>query len=218
MGLLGDWVRSKRMKDPVRGILQVTASTYPPDDASSANFSVNGVVSADGIPPTAVEHAGIARTRKWPRAGQTLPVTVDRADPTRLSIEWDEVPDSWDTARQNAEALAAAMQAGGGVTTTVTNVGGTTIDARGVPGLRDEVLKLATSGGSPEQIVDALRAHGIQVPDGAVPIVQAAGAAPPAATEEDPAERLRRLEGLRRDGLVTTEEYEAQRRRILGEL
>lgn len=215
MGLIGDWVKSKRMKDPVRGVLQVTASTYPPDDATSGNFSINGVVSADGIPPTAVEHAGIARTRKWPRSGQTLPVTVDRADPTRLSIEWDEVPDSWETARQNAEALAASMQAQGGVTTTVTNLGGTTIDARGIPGLRDEVMKLATSGGSPAQIVDALRAHGIQVPDGTP--VFTAGAQPPS-EEEDPAERLKRLEALKRDGLVTEEEYAAQRARILGEL
>jgi hypothetical protein len=228
MGLIGDWVRSKRMKDPVRGVLQVTASTYPPDDATSANFSINGVVSADGIPPTAVEHAGIARTRKWPRSGQNLPVTVDRADPTRIQIEWDEVPDSWDTARQNAEALAASLRGGqapaqgqapGGVHVDVTTLPGMTIDARGVPGLREEVVELATSGGTPEQIMDALRAHGIQVPDGAASMIGMTAGVPPAPQgAEDPAERLRRLEELERQGLITAEEHEAQRVRILGEL
>jgi len=110
MGLIGDWFRSKNMKDPVRGTLQVTASSYPPDSATSANFSLNGVVSGDGIPPTAVEHAGIAKTRKWPHAGQQLPVVVDRADPMRIDIQWDELADSWDTARQGAQALAAQMR------------------------------------------------------------------------------------------------------------
>src|SRR5690349_21778689 len=105
MGLIGDWMKAKNMKDPVKGTLQVTASTYPPESATSGNFSINGIVTAPGITPTAVEHAGIAKTRKWPHSGQTLPVTVDREDPTRLKIEWDEVADSWDRARDNAEAL-----------------------------------------------------------------------------------------------------------------
>lgn len=227
MGLIGDWVKSKHMKDPVRGTLQVTASTYPPDDATSANFSINGIVSADGIPPTAVEHAGIAKTKKWPQSGQTLPITVDRADPTRLQIEWDEVEDSWSTARRNAEQLAEQMRGGAAGNPTVVTMPGTpsvttsnfTIDATGVPGLREEVMKLATSGGTPEQIMDALKAHGIQVPEGGMPLTSMAfGAAAAHQAGQDPAERLRRLQELRRDGLITEEEYEAQRMKVLGEL
>lgn len=36
------------------------------------------------------------------------------------------------------------------------------IDARGVEGLREEVTQLALSGGSPDQIMAALREHGIR--------------------------------------------------------
>jgi hypothetical protein len=234
MGLIGDWVKSKHMKDPVRGTLQVTAATYPPDDATSANFSINGVVSGDGIPPTAVEHAGVAKTKKWPQSGQALPVTVDRADPTRLRIEWDEVEDSWTSARRTTEQLAEAMRgqgasaptagAGAGMAAAMPgmNALSTTIDATGIPGLREEIVQLAMNGGTPEQVMAALRQHGINVPGGAMPLVnmvqgsalQGGGAAP----EEDPAARLRKLQELRDGNLITVEEYEAQRAKILGEL
>lgn len=168
MGLLGDWMKSKRMRDPVRGTLYVSASTLPPDSATSANFALNGIVSATGIAPTAIEHQGMAKTRKWPHAGQTLPVTVDRADPTRIRIEWDEVPDSWSTARTNAEQLAESMRqspAGSGpvppagvftVTSGLNPPGptsmvfqqgsSTNIDASNVPGLREEIMKIVAGG------------------------------------------------------------------------
>jgi hypothetical protein len=45
-----------------------------------------------------------------------------------------------------------------------------------------------------------------------------AGVPPAPQGAEDPAERLRRLEELERQGLITAEEHEAQRVRILGEL
>jgi hypothetical protein len=204
MGLVGDWIKSKNMKDPVRGTLQVTASTYPPDGATSGNFSINGIVSADGIPPTAVEHSGIARTKKWPHGGQTLPVTVDRADPSRLSIEWDEVADSWDTARQSAQAMADAMRTGG---------------AGGAAGAAGAGVGAA---GIPPQALDVLRQMGIDPSAANVQVVSGGEAftttfgAP--AEEEDPAARLRKLQELRRDELITEEEYEAQRARVLGDL
>jgi hypothetical protein len=50
-----------------------------------------GVVSAPGLPPTAVEHKGLARVAKWPSASQSLPVTVDRARPSQFIIEWDKI-------------------------------------------------------------------------------------------------------------------------------
>ncbi|HEX6390939.1 MAG TPA: SHOCT domain-containing protein [Solirubrobacteraceae bacterium] len=203
MGLLGDWIKSKNMKDPARGTLQVTASTYPPDSATSGNFSINGIVSADGLAPTAIEHAGIARVKKWPHSGQTLPVTVDRADPTRIQIEWDEVPDSWDTARQNAEALAEAMR-GKTVTASTTS---TTTGADAIP---PEALQM-------------LRQMGID-PTGADVQVVSGGTTfstfPPGfgEQEEDPAARLRKLQELKSAGLITDAEYDAQRARVLEDI
>jgi len=56
-----------------------------------------------------------------------LPVTVDRANPQNVNIEWDEVPSSRDRSRQSAESHAATMRgegatAGGGATGTPTIV------------------------------------------------------------------------------------------------
>jgi len=198
MGLIGDWMKSKNMKDPVRGTLQVTASTYPPDSATSGNFAINGIVTAPGIAPTAVEHSGIAKVKKWPHSGHTLPVTVDRADPTRISIEWDEVPDSWDTARQNAERMAEAM--------------------RGAP-----TANGSAAGAIPAEALDVLKQMGIdpsaanvQVVSGGEAFTTAFGA--PAEQEEDAAARLRKLQELKRDGLITEDEYEVQRARVLEDL
>ena len=224
---MGDWIKSKNMKDPVKGTLQVTATTYPPAGATSGNYSLNGIVSGDGIPPTAVEHAGIAKTKKWPQNGQTLPVTVDRADPTRLHIEWDEVEDSWASARSSAEKMAAMMRNGGAASAASGWTAGAdaanaaapvVINASGVPGVREDLMKLAMSGGSPEQIMNALKEHGVQVPDAASVQMFSAAAAAAAPAEEDPAARLRKLQDLKRDGLITEDEYETQRTKVLGEI
>lgn len=116
MGLLGDWLRGKRMKDPVRGSAQVVACSRITQAAVASNCAMNLVISADGIPATPVEHEAMCRQDRWPHAGQVLPVTVDRADPTRLRIEWDEVRTHEDRIAEQAEALAAQMNSGGAST------------------------------------------------------------------------------------------------------
>jgi len=112
MGLMGDWLRAKRMKDPVRGSAQVVACSRITQAAVASNCVMNLVVSADGIPATPVEHECMCRQDRWPQPGQVLPVTVDRADPTRLRIEWDEVRTHEDRIAEQAEALAAHMNNG----------------------------------------------------------------------------------------------------------
>lgn len=245
MGLLGDWMKSKKINDPVRGTLHVTASSRPPNSATSANFVINGIVSASGLMPTAVEHQGIARTRKWPRAGQVLPITVDRSDPTRIRIEWDEVPDTWDAARDNAERVARSMRTGSQVRRPAAqpDPGGgmvfqtgssTSIDATAVPGLREEIMRIATTHvndpATAQQLIHAtLVERGVLNPDGspgpAATVTASAGGpvggptvGPVVAQTQDPAARLRALQQLRKDGLVTEAEYDRLRAQILTEL
>jgi hypothetical protein len=120
MGLLGDLLGSKRMKDPVRGTAHVVACTEAPH-ATHGTARMTLVVSADGVPSTPVEHHQIAPVAKWPYAGTTVPVTVDRARPDRLRVEFDELPDAREQAWEQAQALAG----GGGVshqTYTVSNL------------------------------------------------------------------------------------------------
>ena len=116
MGLLGDWVKSKRMSQPARGTAQVVSASMPPYDATSANCSMSLVVSAEGLEPTPVDHTAMASVKRWPTPGTTLPVTVDLADPTRLKIHWDEVETNKQAAMQQAAQMAAMMRGGAGAT------------------------------------------------------------------------------------------------------
>jgi hypothetical protein len=106
--------RIARMSDPAGGTLSVTASTYPPTDVSAryASIRITGVVQAPGLPATAVQHTGTAPVAKWPSPGADLPVTVDRARPDHLVVDWDQLPSARDTALAAAEAEAAQLRTG----------------------------------------------------------------------------------------------------------
>jgi Short C-terminal domain len=116
MGLLGDWAKSKRMEQPAQGTAQVVSASMPPYNATSSNCSMHLVVSAEGLEPTPVEHSAMASVKRWPTPGMTLPVTVDLADPTRLKIDWDDVPTGDQSAMQQAEQMAEMMKGGAGPT------------------------------------------------------------------------------------------------------
>ena len=101
----------KTMADPVPGTLLVTASAMPSRNSAYHMTRITGVVSGEGFEPTAVQFGGLIKTSLWPSPGKQLPVTVDRADPTKFTILWDQVATSADGALGQAEALAAAMRA-----------------------------------------------------------------------------------------------------------
>jgi hypothetical protein len=102
------------MTDPQVGTLRVTSASYPPTGVSArySNYRLAGVVQAERLPPTAVEHAGIAAVAKWPQPGTDLPVTVDRVLPDRIVIHWDQIPRSGDVALAAAQAEATRMRTG----------------------------------------------------------------------------------------------------------
>jgi hypothetical protein len=101
----------KTMADPVPGTLLVTASAMPSRSSVYHMTRITGVISGEGFEPTAVQFGGLIKTSLWPSPGTQLPVTVDRADPTKFTILWDQVGTSADGALGQAEALAAAMRA-----------------------------------------------------------------------------------------------------------
>jgi hypothetical protein len=193
MGLLGDSFKAMRMKDPVDGTAQVVGSTQPPDNATSGNVNLNVVVQAEGVPATSVEFSCLAPPKKWPFPGETLPVTVDRADPERIKVRWDDVPEAADVAKQQAEALAAQMNQGGG--------------AAGIS---------AAGGGDVNQILDALKQA---YPGAQVNVVgdPSGGAAAAAGGEDDRVAQLERLAKLKESGALTDQEFEREKARILGE-
>ena len=101
----------KTMADPAPGTLLVTAAAMPSRNAIYHMTRITGVISGEGFEPTAVQFSGLIRTSLWPSPGTQLPVTVDRADPTRFTIHWDQAATNSDGALDQAEALAAAMRA-----------------------------------------------------------------------------------------------------------
>ena len=99
------------MADPVPGSLLVTAAAMPSRRATYHMTRITGVVSGEGVAPTAVQYNGLIKTALWPSPGSQLPVVVDRADPRKFAIRWDQAGADRPTALDQAEALAAAMRA-----------------------------------------------------------------------------------------------------------
>ena len=106
-----------RISDPVEGTYRLVACSSSSGGAMFENCSMDGVVSAPGIAPTAVHHVSLLTpTAKWPQPGQELPVMIERTAPDRLKIRWDRIPSTAETARllaeQQAQHAAASMRAG----------------------------------------------------------------------------------------------------------
>jgi hypothetical protein len=101
----------KTMADPVEGVFLVTASAMPSRNSLYHMTRITGVISGEGLEPSAAQFSGLIKTSNWPSPGSNLPVIIDRADPTKFAIQWDKVGASGDRALDNAEALAAAMRA-----------------------------------------------------------------------------------------------------------
>jgi hypothetical protein len=99
------------MTDPVPGTLLVTAAAMPSRGSLYHNTRITGVISGEGVEPTAVQFGGIIKTSLWPSPGKQLPVIVDRANPQNFAIQWDQVGSTAQQSLGQAEALAAAMRA-----------------------------------------------------------------------------------------------------------
>lgn len=186
MGLIGDAIKSRRMDDPVDGTAQVVGSTQPPDSATSSNVNLTLVVQAEGVPATSVKHSCIAPIKKWPFPGTTLPVTFDRSDPSKLKVRWDDIQESADAAKAQADALAASLnQGGGGTGASAADVGG---------------------------IVEALQ----QAMPGAQVNVEGAQGGSQSAGGDDRVAQLERLTKLKESGALSEKEFEREKARILG--
>jgi hypothetical protein len=115
---LRNWLHNKSMKEAVPGSYQLTSCSAGVSGAAYSNCHMEGVVTGPGVGPVAVDHYCTAPTSKWPSPGRTLPVTVDRADPTRMRVRWDDMPSNRDLgreqARQAAEHLARQIAQGTG--------------------------------------------------------------------------------------------------------
>lgn len=196
------------MKDPTRGTAQVVSCSANRGRGVWQNCHMELVVQADDVPATAVEFQGLVHHQRWPTPGMSLPVTIDRADPRRVKIEWDEMSTSRERSQQTAEGLAAAMRGDGGG-----QAGG--LGARGganVVNLSGRDLSDLT-----EEQKQKLRMLGVD-PDA---LAATQGQAPPKQSDsdeemDDRLGQLERLTKLHEQGALTDAEFEAQKAQILG--
>lgn len=214
-----------RMKDPVDGIAQVVSSSHPPDGAVWQSCRLQLVIQASGMEATAVEDTVNVRTSKWPQPGAQLPVRVDRANPQKFKILWDEVETGRDQARRQAQAIADSANQGGGTASD----GAVPPEAQQVvdqlqtmfPGAQIQSESQIVSGAEAADALQAMEQALNQDIDGDGQI-GGAGARPPADpaadavdSNDDRIAQLERLGRLHTDGLLTDDEFAAEKARLL---
>src|SRR5205085_10451665 len=79
----------ERMKDPVRGTASVVDVS---GGLQGTKAHIRLIVTAEGVPPTPVDYGTWGHEGQRPSEGDSIPVTVDRANPQKFTIEWSEIP------------------------------------------------------------------------------------------------------------------------------
>ena len=110
MGLLRKLFSDSAMTDPVEGSARVVARSDHGGRGIKEICTLHLVVQAQGIEPTAVEISPMVHRDRWPDPEMNLPVAVDRANPARIEVAWEQVPSVTERRRQSAEAAAAEMR------------------------------------------------------------------------------------------------------------
>jgi len=102
------WARDHSMQEPVAGTFKVTST----DRTSGAKTILTGVVTGPGLEPTPVQHTVDVPLKKLAAVFRRLdlPVMVDRTDPSRVRIVWDDVPDEKQLDLMQAAQVAEQMR------------------------------------------------------------------------------------------------------------
>jgi hypothetical protein len=209
-----------RMKDPVRG----TARLVSYEETNMRNefdttIVAQVIMEGEGVAPTAVESRIGVRNSELPLpSGTTWDVEFERDDPKHFkTIERDEqtVEAEHAAAKQQAQQLAAQMRSGAAPTYAF----GPTLT--GIPRIVD-----LSGGADPARVQQAMakvqQMFGVDLSGAAAAAAataQPAGAAAtgtPAATTDDTIDRLERLGALHTSGVLTGEEFAAQKAKILA--
>jgi Short C-terminal domain len=211
--------------DIVRGTARVVSASSPRGQHGSAMYKsgvFHFVIEAPGIPAFAVEVHKIARTRRWPSPGMTLPVTISRSDPSRYEIDFSEIPNRDDVARDRAAAQAALMRGEAPPRGTIGVSGANVQFIGGSPAdlPPDKLAKLESLLGS-DLNGDGVVGAPTHAPPTAAPPTST-GFAPPSApmpaadVDNERLVQLERLAALHRSGALTNAEFDREKQRLLG--
>jgi hypothetical protein len=174
---------------------------------TSFNLPMTLQVHVEGITPYEVEDQWLVKAKDCVGLSDSIPVKVDPHNHHKVAIDWEGVRAQYERHKaERQEALASGNTAMvGGATVTVQ--GGELIDASRHPELA-------------RQIEQAMRQAGISFDqDGSEFGGADTGFAwqPAEESGDDVISQLERLSALRASGALTDDEFESQKRRILGE-
>jgi hypothetical protein len=86
---IGDWRAKRNIKYPERGVLRVIGLHDGHSRPSQTGTRIAGIITAPGIPATRIEHK-MEDPARW-TGHQALPVLLDRTDPTKFVVLWEEL-------------------------------------------------------------------------------------------------------------------------------
>jgi Short C-terminal domain len=101
------------IKDGLKGTAVVQSASMPAPQARSYNTSMWLDVHLEGREPYRVRHECMVKSGKHPWPGTTLPVVVDRANPERIDIQWQEIQTIDERMAEAPGPAAAGGPAGG---------------------------------------------------------------------------------------------------------
>jgi hypothetical protein len=86
---INDWRAKRNIKYPERGVLRVIGLHDGHSHPSRTGNRIAGIITAPGIPATRIEHK-MEDPPRW-TGHQALPVLLDRTDPTKFIVLWEEL-------------------------------------------------------------------------------------------------------------------------------
>ena len=221
--MLNPLTHRKVLKKGMPGVATIVEIGVMDRGATSFNLPMTLQVHVEGITPYEVEGQWMVKAKDAGALSGSIPVKVDREDHEKVAIDWDGVRAQYaqaKTARQ--EALAGGGGMGAGATQGATPV----IDMRNDPELRakiEQVVGHKLTPGSMETVAENDPAMQMRI----MQVVQehmaqkAAGPAPASGSGgdggDDTVAKLERLAALKDSGALTAEEFDQEKRKILGE-
>jgi hypothetical protein len=183
-----------------------------------------------------------------PVVGETTWVRYDPSDAGEVELDEAQIAQPVATTDVNVAGLGTTetqvtingqpVQVNPGQVSTFFSGGANVIDARGVPGLREELLGAVSdvqAGGNPAELQQAVMKamqQGRAMAASAMPPAMPAAPGMPATSGmpgipglpgqpdsgEDPLDRLEKLNALRESGALTQAEFDAQKKKLLEEM
>lgn len=225
--MINPFAHRKILKKGMPGRATIVASSVPARGATSFNMAMTLQVHVDGLTPYEVEDQWMVKSKDTEALNGPIPIKVDREEHDRVAIDWDLLREEHEQqVEERRDALASGAAYVDPAHAHAEAQGATPmIDMQNDPELRakiEKVLGRELTPGTTETVGENDPALQMQI----MQVVQqhmaerAMGSAPAAAPGDggdDTALELERLVNLKNSGMLSDEEFERAKRKILGD-